>query len=68
MEWEASKQFMANRGMSMDMPTNVILSLRPEDCHHRIGLVNLAIVVAAHATEGEAVPLVYEVVHGRAGD
>ena len=29
---EASKQFMASRGMSMDMLTNVILSLRPEDC------------------------------------
>lgn len=29
---EASKQFMASMGMSMDMLTNVILSLRPEDC------------------------------------
>ena len=29
---EASKRFMASRGMSMDMLTSIILSLRPEDC------------------------------------
>lgn len=29
---EASKRFMASRGMSMAMLTDVILSLRPEDC------------------------------------
>lgn len=29
---EATRQFMASRSMSMDMLTNVILSLRPEDC------------------------------------
>ena len=31
-EREANEQFMASRGMSMDMLKNVILSLRPEDC------------------------------------
>ena len=31
-EREASRRFMASRGMSMDMLTNVILSLEPEDC------------------------------------
>ncbi len=29
---EASRQFMASRGMSVSMLTDVILSLRPEDC------------------------------------
>lgn len=29
---EATEQFMASRGMSMDMLTEVILSLKPEDC------------------------------------
>ena len=29
---EATRQFMADRGMSMGMLTDVILSLKPEDC------------------------------------
>ncbi|WP_172136212.1 hypothetical protein [Adlercreutzia sp. ZJ473] len=29
---EVSKRFLASRGMSMDMLTDVILSLKPEDC------------------------------------
>lgn len=31
-EREATKQFMASRGMSMNSLTDVILSLSPEDC------------------------------------
>ena len=31
-EREASKEFMASRGMSMAMLTDVILSLEPKDC------------------------------------
>ena len=31
-EREASKRFMASRGMSMDSLTDIILSLCPEDC------------------------------------
>jgi len=29
---EANIQFMSSRGMSMEMLTDVILSLKPEDC------------------------------------
>ena len=31
-EREASEQFMASRGMSVDMLTDIILSLKPEEC------------------------------------